>query len=175
MPKGHPGETLVDFICLACGKPVRRSLGLLGEGKTCSRSCSARMTGGGPEARFWARVRKTDSCWLWTGARSDHGYGVLRPQAAPQVRVHRLSWAMHRGPIPEGLHVLHRCDVRSCVNPDHLFLGSQADNMADMWAKQRGRYGGHGGRPRLPAHLVCPDCGSRHLRKNHARHRAKFH
>lgn len=89
--------------------------------------------------RFWAKVRKTESCWLWTGAiQSATGYGALqvgthgRPRAGA---THRLSWEMHFGPIPEGMDVCHACDVRSCVNPAHLFLGSRLDNMRDSKAK----------------------------------------
>lgn len=72
-------------------------------------------------------------CWYWRGSLTDLGYGVYgRSKTA-----HRLSWEIHNGKIPDGLHVLHRCDVRSCVNPRHLFLGTHQDNMKDMVAKGR--------------------------------------
>lgn len=81
-------------------------------------------------------------CWLWTGA-MQHGYGKVRI-LMKEVRAHRASWEMHKGPIPEGMNVLHRCDTPMCVNPDHLFLGSQQDNMADKKQKQRnGKTGQH--------------------------------
>src|SRR5258708_3006328 len=97
------------------------------------------------EVRFWAKVFKTPTCWLWTGEIQPHGYGLLhksgRRHRSP-YRAHRLSWELAYGPIPDDLCVLHRCDVRACVRPDHLFLGSRADNQADMREKHRGRNGG---------------------------------
>jgi hypothetical protein len=89
--------------------------------------------------RFWERVQRTDGCWLWTGNTSGRGYGVLRagePRAHPRS-AHRLSWELHYGPIPEGLFVCHHCDNPPCVRPDHLFLGSQLENIADMMSKGR--------------------------------------
>lgn len=78
-------------------------------------------------------------CWWWDGSHGSEGYGRIsvggragRPEVA-----HRVSWVLFRGAIPEGRYVLHRCDQRSCVNPAHLFLGSQQDNMDDMRAKGR--------------------------------------
>jgi len=82
-------------------------------------------------------VKGLGCCWLWTAALDKDGYGKLRV-GDRKLLAHRASWAIHNGPIPEGMCVLHRCDVKLCVNPAHLFLGTQADNMRDMTIKGRG-------------------------------------
>lgn len=89
------------------------------------------------EDRFWAKVDRGGECWLWTAGRDSSGYGSLRT-GHTKVSAHRLSWQLHHGQIPPGQNVLHRCDNPRCVRPDHLFLGTQADNVADMVAKGRG-------------------------------------
>jgi len=89
------------------------------------------------QQRFWERVEKTDTCWLWTGAKGPFGHGNIRRRPVTWM-THRLSWEWAYGPIPDGLWVLHKCDVPACVRPDHLFLGTQRDNNNDRTAKGRG-------------------------------------
>lgn len=79
-------------------------------------------------------------CHLWAGAVNAHGYGRLTV-GKTQLLAHRIAWVLRFGDIPDGLGVLHRCDLPACVNPDHLFLGSQLDNARDMAKKRRGRKG----------------------------------
>ena len=77
-------------------------------------------------------------CWIWMRCLNDSGYGkVWSSNARKVVRAHRVSWELHNGEIPAGLNVLHRCDVPCCVNPHHLFLGTQQENARDMTAKGR--------------------------------------
>lgn len=94
-------------------------------------------------------------CHIWMGTVCRLGYGRIRRPGSPRnsspVLVHRIAWEREFGPIPDGLKVCHRCDNPSCVNPDHLFLGTQRDNLRDMFAKGRGRPGGV--RPRGFRHL----------------------
>lgn len=75
-------------------------------------------------------------CWWWLGALTEKGYGIAA-LAGSHVRAHRLSWLLHRGPIPNGILVCHHCDTPCCVNPDHLFLGTHQDNVRDMDMKGR--------------------------------------
>lgn len=95
--------------------------------------------------RFWAKVDRNGPevrpgigrCWVWTGARSKAGYGVISTPGARAARANRVVWELVRGPIPEGLLVRHACDNPPCCNPSHLSLGSHADNSRDSVLRNR--------------------------------------
>lgn len=92
--------------------------------------------------RFWSKVEKTESCWIWVGSKSVKGYGQIqrgpRKDARP-LQAHRVSWQLAYGSDPGEMLVLHKCDNPSCVRPSHLFLGTPHDNSMDMRSKKRSR------------------------------------
>lgn len=157
----------IPLICDVCADPflsdasnAKRSRG----GHYCSRKCYYLRHGATLEERFWRRVEKTEGCWLWRGSVDEDGYGSIGSFGnADRMKSHRYSWALHHGPIPEGLYVLHNCNTlrepgdtsyRRCVNPAHLFLGTNDDNMRDMVEKKRSAHGERNSSAKLTAEQV---------------------
>lgn len=131
--------------CLHCGAEFRRRP--YRDDVYCSSQHAAAARRVDLETRFWAKVNKTEGCWLWTGATHDFGYGKIYVDGVPRD-AHRVCWEMYRGAIPEGLWVLHNCpggDDPRCVRLDHLYLGTPSQNTQDCIRKGRFRARGKAG------------------------------
>lgn len=150
---------LIKKSCLKCNKEFECKARYVNKRKYCSDKCKPwHGNQSGNEKRrgtgFWANateeqklkrltemyhnlVIKTEGCWSWKNNGRQNGYCYLAPVRNVGILVHRLSWIIHNGPIPDKKWVLHKCDNASCSNPDHLFVGTPKDNTQDMHKKGR--------------------------------------
>lgn len=128
---------MIERTCKYCHKTFRvRPYALKTNAcKYCSHQCYWNDVFGTAEERFWKRVQKTDTCWIWTGR--PNAYGRFRVNGKNMMATH-FSWELHYGePVPSNLLLCHKCDNPPCVRPDHLFLGTITDNMRDASVKGR--------------------------------------
>ncbi len=113
------------------------------------------------EDRCWEQVHQCDNCWTWVASTDKEGYGNFKVKRK-RCRAHIVSWEIHKGRIPAGMCVLHKCDNPPCIRPEHLFLGSVKDNSADMVTKGRSTKG-----TRNP-HAKLTEADVRNIRKRYA-------
>lgn len=147
---------LIDCVCPICGTEFKSKPSTIkkGSGKFCSIPCGLKSRTVTLEQRFKKYVGATmpNGCRHWKGARLPHGYGIISAgtKANPLVRrAHCVAWELVHGPVPDGMCVLHKCDRPSCVNVEHLFLGTQEDNIQDMVSKERQSRGSKHARARM--------------------------
>jgi hypothetical protein len=143
----------IRLVCQHCAQPFEVHPCRANKGaKYCSQSCYQPNRTKSFTERFWLNVDKHSSpghCWLWTGLQDGHGYGTFHIAGRKMILAHRFSYEALFGRLLPGICVCHHCDVPLCVNPDHLFAGSKADNAQDCKAKQRNNYGHRNGNARL--------------------------
>ncbi len=153
-----PKSTKIKRICEICQNQFLVKPSRIGISRFCSRTCQGQSKRISMERRFHRHIgpKNENGCIIWTGTRNDKGYGAISwgTNNRGKREAHRVAWELSNGPIPDGLCVLHRCDVRSCVAIEHLFLGTKTDNNADRVSKNRSAKGENNGSAKLTHEVV---------------------
>lgn len=136
-------RTKITRYCVRCGTQVKRP-----RAKYCSYECSWAGQLKCADELFWKKVDISGECWLWQSTHRSGGYGNFVSQSK-SILAHRYSYELVYGPIPEGLFVLHSCDVKLCVRPTHLSVGTQLENMQQCKARGRTPFGEKQGQSKL--------------------------
>ena len=133
--------------CRTCDKPIphdaRSGPARSAERVFCSRACWRKRPISPAKDRFWSNVtaEPNTGCLLWMGGLDGNGYGPFMGDDGKRTRAHRFAYELAHGPIPDGAHILHSCDVPACVNAKHLRAGTHQENMADMVGRARHAFG----------------------------------
>lgn len=137
-PKGHPYSGY-NLIVKRGGRRYCRECGNVAHMERYYRNRSPGRPTRAPHVPMMDNfeIVTETGCWIWLGRWSSNGYALIKRKPG-----HRFMWEMFRGPIPTGMCVCHKCDTPPCINPDHMFIGTHQDNMADMARKGRRRSGG---------------------------------
>lgn len=127
----------IKIKCRNCKKEFEAYNYTKGRKKYCSKKCMEIYRHTSVKDMILERIEKVDNgCWLWKGSVGSNGYGKINNKGQ-HLSAHRASYTVFKGAIPKGKHVCHSCDIRTCVNPDHLWIGTQRDNIQDMIEKGR--------------------------------------
>lgn len=124
--------------CMQCGRRFERVAARIRGRPFCSVACY-RIAGplrGSTAERLWSKVCKTDCCWLWFGATRPDGYGKMMRGHQRTVLAHRVSYEVACGPIPDDKIITHTCDVKQCVRPEHLQLGTKSSNLLERYERK---------------------------------------